>query len=182
VDTFNFTNNRLIEKGFKPTESQEIEDLGAVTYRSSINHVVLKKIHTHEELEDIRAYSTDIRNIILNEKLNVNNTYLLFCINEEIDYETFYLIERDTRALRKYVIRNERDLNRIPFLDNIKENENANINIEKEEGKEVEDNYYLLKIFEYLTENTGQHNKLSTEQIEGSVKKIIDLAEKRYEN
>lgn len=181
MDTFNFTNNRLIEKGFKPTESQEIEKLGAVTYSSPINHVVLKKIHTHEQLLDIRSYSTDIRNIILNEKLNINNTYLLFCINEEIDYETFFLIERDTRSLRKYVIRNEKDLNRIPFLDNIKVNENVNINIEKEKGEE-EDNYYLLKVFDFLTENSGQHNKLSKEQIESSVKMIIDLVEKRYEN
>lgn len=178
MDIYNTINNRLIEKGFKSFDSPEIEDLGAVTYRSFINHVVLKKIHTHAELQDIRSYSTNIRNIMLNDNVNINNTYLLFCINEKINYETFFMIERDTRALRKYVIRNEKDLNRIPFLDNLIENAKGSINVKKEQ----EDNFYLLKIFDLLTAYSGQHNKLSKEQIDTSVKMIIDLVEEKYEH
>lgn len=178
MDIYNSINNRLIEKGFKSIESQEIEDLGAVTYRSTINHVVLKKIHTHAELQDIRSFSTKIRNIMLNGNVNINNTYLLFCISGEINYETFYMIERDTRAFRKYVIRNEMDLNRIPFLDNLIENEKSSINVKSEQ----EDNFYLLKIFDFLSIHSGQHNKLSKEQIDNSVKKIIDLVEEKYEH
>lgn len=178
MDIYNFINNRLIEKGFQSIESQEIEGLGAISYRSTINHVVLKKIHTHSEVEDIRSFSTNVRNIMLNDNVNINNTYLLFCINEKIDYETFFKIERDTIALRKYVIRNEKDLNRIPFLDNLIENTNVSINVKREQ----EDNFYLLKIFDFLRTYSGQHNKLSKEQVDTSVKKIIDLVEEKYEH
>ena len=119
MDIFNVINNRLIEKGFQSLDLLEIEKLGAVIYRSSINHVVLKKIHTYEEIDEIKTFSSKIRSIQLDEKVNISNTYLLFCITKSIDYETFFMIERDTNALRKYVIRNEMDLNRIIFLDNL---------------------------------------------------------------
>jgi hypothetical protein len=179
VDIFNFTNNRLIEKGFEPYDSLEIEGLGAVTYRSSINHVVMKKIHTNEELRDIKSYSTKIRNIMLDERVNICNTYLFFCIGERTDYETFFMIERDTTALRKYVIRNEMDLNRIPFLDILTEDSKIFVEDIK---KNQEENFYLPKIFDFITSHNGNHNKLSPVEIETSVKMIIDLVEKRYES
>lgn len=178
MDIYNFINNRLIEKGFESINSPEIEDLGAITYKSNINQVVLKKIHILSEVQDIRAFSIKIRNIMINENVNINNTYLLFCTNEKVDYETFFKIERDTSALRKYVIRNEKDLNRIPFLDNLIENANVSINVKREQ----EDDFYLLKIFDLLRTYSGQHNKLSKEQIDTSVKKIIDLVEEKYEH
>lgn len=180
MDIFNLTNNRLIEKGFQPYNSLEIEGLGAVIYRSPIKHVVMKKIHTKEELRDIRSYSSKIRNILLDDGVNICNTYLFFCIGEHTDYETFFMIERDTTALRKYVIRNEMDLNRIPFLDILIEE--IEVFGEEDIKKRNENNYYLPKIFDFITAHDGHQNKLSPVEIETSIKMIIELVEKRYES
>ncbi|MCP3742385.1 ABC-three component system middle component 1 [Rossellomorea sp. BNER] len=179
MDIFNLTNNRLIENGFEPYDLLEIEGMGSAIYRSSIYHVVMKKIHSNEELKDIKSYSTNIRNIMLNERVNTCNTYLFFCIDKQIDYETFFRIERDTTALRKYVIRNEMDFKRIPFLDNLTEETQNGV----EELKNNQDeNFYLLKIYDFITSHNGHHNKLSQLEIETSVKMIIDLVEKQYES
>jgi hypothetical protein len=179
VDIFNYTNNCLIDIGFVPYELDEIQGLGAVIYKTSVNHVVMKKIHTNEELNNIGSFSTKIRNIMLNEGVNTSNTYLFICVDEPIEYETFFLIERNTTSLRKYVLRNEIDLNRIPFLD-IKSEEVGNSVGKIKENQEQ--NFYLQKVYEFITSHNGYHNKLSTNEIERSVKMIIDLVEERYEN
>jgi hypothetical protein len=179
MDIFNFTNNRLIEMGFEPCELIEIEELGAVSYRSHTHHVVMKKIHTNEELDNIKSFSTKVWNIMLGERVNICNTYLLICTDKPIDYETFFVIERDTTALRKYVIRNEKDLNRIPFLDDVTDDEANN---EEEIKEHQNENVYLQKVYEFITSHNGHHTKLDTEEIETSVKMIIDLVEQKNES
>jgi hypothetical protein len=176
VDIFNSTNNRLIECGFEPLNLSEIESLGSVIYKSPINYVVMKKIHTIKELIDVRAYASNIRNILIEiGDINIYNVYLLFCIDFNIEYETFFMIERDTKALRKYVIRKETDLNRIPFLDNLTDDLNAEIAI----TENIEDDIYLKTILECVANVNG---KLSAQDLETSVNKVMDLVEKHYEN
>lgn len=177
MDIFNVINNRLIKKGFQSMDSLEIEKLGAVIYRSPINHVVLKKIHTYDEIGEIMSFSSKIRSIQLDAKVNISNTYLLFCIMKELDYETFFMIERDTKALRKYVIRNEMDLNRIPFLDDLMNVSKDGIDIKEKQ----EENFYLKKIYDFLKIHNGQNNKLDNIAIEESINMIIDMVEDRYE-
>lgn len=173
MDIFNLTNNRLIEMGFHSMQSVEIENLGGVIYKSPINYVVLKKAFTHEELNNLNSYSTKIRRIMLDSKVNINNTYLIFCTSINMDYETFFMIERDTRALRKYVIRNEKDLNRIPFLDNLQDNDGNKSDLESNFG--AADNVYLQKILNYIKENSGQQNKLNKQQIDYSIDFIMEF-------
>jgi hypothetical protein len=176
VDIFNSTNNRLIESGFEPLNLLEIENLGSVIYKSPINYVVMKKIHTLKELVDVRTYSSNIRNILLEiGEINIYNVYLLFCIDFKIDYETFFMIERDTKALRKYVVRKETDLNRIPFLDNLTEDLNTEIAV----TEDIDENVYLNIILDCIVSVKG---KLSTKEIKTSVNKVMDLVEKNYEN
>lgn len=115
---------------------------------------------------------------MLDYKLNINNTYLILCTNIKIDYETFFMIERDTKALRKYVIRNEKDLNRIPFLDNTEGSKGESIQM----NYEVEENDYLKEILNYIKENSGQHNKLNTQQIDYSVEMIMKLVGEEIED
>lgn len=178
MDIFNLTNNRLIKMGFESIYSEGIENIGGVFYKSSINYVVLKKVYTYEELNNINHYSTEIRKVMLSDKLNINNTYLMLCTNIDLDYETFFIIERDTKALRKYLIRNEKDLNRIPFLDNSKGSSKKNIVLKKE----IEDNTYLNKIFNFIEVNSGQQNKLTKQQIDKSIEMIMDLVGEEIEN
>lgn len=179
MDIFNFTHNRLIEMEFRPFHIDGIESVGGVVYKSPVNYVVLKKAHTFEELKNNNAYySTEIRTLMLDNKLNINNTYLIICTDINVDYETFFIIERDTKALRKYVIRNENDLNRIPFLDNSVKNTDNNIEL----VYESEENIYLQELLNYIREKTHQQNKLSTKQIEDSVKLIMNKVGDEIEN
>ncbi|MEE4571022.1 ABC-three component system middle component 1 [Paenibacillus jamilae] len=178
MDIFNSTHSRLLENDFSVIEIEQIEKMSAVLYKSSIHNVIVKKIHNTEEMKSIRSLSLNIRSIMLDYKENVWNTYLLFCIADEIDFETNYKIERDTIALRKYAICSELDLNRVPFLDEFREIKKPVKNIiEIEEGNE-----YLKTIINYLETNDGQRNKLNVNQINVVTKKIIDMVETRHEN
>jgi hypothetical protein len=178
MDIFNSTHNRLVENGFSAIEIHDIERMSAVLYKSNIHNVIVKKIHNNEELKAIKSYSINIRNVMLDNKDNVWNTYLLFCIENNIDFETAFKIERDTRALRKYAIRSELDLDRVPFLDKLREIKKPVKNVvEINEG-----DVYLKTIIDYLTAHDGQQNKLTANQIDAATKKIIDMVEQRHEN
>ncbi|WP_340397147.1 ABC-three component system middle component 1 [Paenibacillus sp. FSL E2-0202] len=178
MDIFNATHNRLLENGFIIYDKEDIENLGASFYKSPINNVVLKKLHYNEELNLIKILSMEIRSILMDSNENIWNTYLLFCIDGQIDFETNYKIERDTNSLRKYAITSELDLNRVPFLDEyrvIKKPIKNNIAI----GDEDE---YLEEIIQFLQESDGKHNRLSVDQVDMLMSKILKLVELRYEN
>ncbi|WP_342415456.1 ABC-three component system middle component 1 [Paenibacillus sp. FSL R10-2782] len=178
MDIFNTTHNRLLENGFEVHDIEEIRKLGASFYKSSINNVVLKKLHYNEESDLIKSFSMKIRSILMEGNENIWNTYLLFCIGNEIDSETNYRIERDTKALRKYAICSDLDLNRIPFLDKFRE-------ISKPIKNDVtseEESEYLQEIISFLQESDGNQNKLNGNQVDELTKKIIKMVELRYEN
>ncbi|WP_193696818.1 ABC-three component system middle component 1 [Streptococcus pneumoniae] len=68
--------------------------------------------------EEINERAKNIREVIKNEtRDNLWNTYLLILINKNSFNEKYYYIERDVRNLRKYVIQNEMDILRIPFME-----------------------------------------------------------------
>ncbi|SHK93578.1 ABC-three component system middle component 1 [Shouchella rhizosphaerae] len=178
MDIFNATHNRLLENGFEVFDIKEIEKLGASFYKSSINNVVLKKLHYSKEINLIKSFSMEIRSILLEGKENIWNTYLLFCFGSEIDFETNYKIERDTKALRKYAISSELDLNRVPFLDEFRV-------IKKPIKNEVtleDESIYLQEIIHFLQESDGKHNKLSLDQLDVLMNKLLKMVEQRYEN
>ncbi|MFC4306223.1 ABC-three component system middle component 1 [Cohnella boryungensis] len=178
MDIFNATHNRLLENGFDVYDVKEIENLSATFYKSSVNNVVLKKLHYSEEISSIKTFTMEIRSILLEGNENIWNTYLLFCLGSEIDLETNYKIERDTKALRKYAICSELDLNRVPFLDEFRL-------IKKPIKNEVtlnDESEYLQEIIRLLQESDGKQNKLSVVQLDVLINKIIKMVEQRYEN
>lgn len=178
MDIFNATHNRLLENGFEVYDMEEIRKLGASFYKSSVNNVVLKKLHFSEEINLIKSFSNEIRSILMEIRENIWNTYLLFCIGNEIDFETNYKIERDTKALRKYAICSELDLDRIPFLDKyrvIKKPIKNDVTLEGESE-------YLQEIIHFLQESDGKQNKLTADQLDELMNKILIMVELRYEN
>lgn len=178
MDIFNLTHNRLIENGFKVDTAIEMENMGSVFYRSKIHNVILRKIHNTEEIKSIKSFSLNVRGIMMDYEENIWNTYLLFCIPNEVDAETNYEIERNTIAIRKYVICNEADLNRVPFLDEFKEVKKIN-----KSDKELEEtNEYIKVIIDFLKVNLGHQNKLDKNQIDEVTKKITDMVGNGYEN
>lgn len=173
MDIFNATHNRLLKNGFEVHDIDEIEKMGASLYKSTVNNVILKKLHHVEEVNLVKSFSMNLRSILMDRNENVWNTYLLFCMDNEIDFEINYKIERDTNVLRKYAICNELDLNRIPFLDEFREIKKP----VKEAVEIAEGNNYLQEIVNYLKENDGQQNKLSINQVDELIDRIIKMVE-----
>jgi len=169
---FNKVNNKLLEKGFISVESQEAEGLGSALYESKNIRVFLKEIHTDLEIKSLQTYANQIRSLLMEQNKNIYNTYLVLCTSEEIDFETFYMIERNTIALRKYVIRNADDLNRIPFLDDLS-GDDSNKSNESNILFSMDYDSKLDIVFDFLEKNNARNTKLKDIQIEEIVSSII---------
>ncbi|WP_235999630.1 hypothetical protein [Heyndrickxia sporothermodurans] len=102
MNNFNLVHNRLIQKNFKALENEEVEKLGFSLYGNETIRVFLKRLHMELELENINIYSNQIRILLLEQSENIYNSYLILCTDEEINYEKFFMIERNNIALRKY--------------------------------------------------------------------------------
>ncbi len=175
MDIYNLILNRLEDKGFEIVEKSDVKNVGATLFKSSIYHVVIKKLHYRDQVDKLASFVFDIKNILMENQININNSYLLLCFDFKIDYETFFVIERDTKALRKYVIVNENDLNRIPFLDNLNE-EKEGLIIEYN----AEENIYLAELSDFMNEKEGQQFKLKPSEISEGVERILHIMEGEY--
>lgn len=178
MNNFNVVHNRLIQKNFKVLQNEEVEKIGFSLYENETTRVFLKQLHTELELENINDYSNQIRILLLDIGENIFNSYLILCADENLDYENFYMIERNNIALRKYVVRYESDLNRIPFLDNIEDlkEDNTNTLKENEYNDEVKFIHSLLRGYE------GEKIKLQDDQIEEIVNTLMQRVGVDYEN
>lgn len=75
-------------------------------------------IQNHLFKEKVNNTAKNIREVIKKcTQYNLWNTYLLIIVDKNPFDEKYYYIERDVRNLRKYVIQNESDILRIPFLN-----------------------------------------------------------------
>lgn len=106
--------------GFTEVEHGIFDELGVVCYKNKYIHVILQNRDHGMTIETIENECRVIRNLLLESGANVWNTYYILCANSEsVDDDQAFFIERNSALLRKYVIRQESDLNRIPFLDDI---------------------------------------------------------------
>lgn len=177
IDIYNLIINRLKDKGFEMLENKDVKEIGAVIFKSSAYHVVIKKLHYIDQLELISSFAFEIKNILMENKVNINNSYLLLCFATKVNYETFFLIERNTKAMRKYAIINENDLNRIPFLDKLNADE---VGLDFEYNKE--ENIYLSELSSFMNEKKGLQNKLKTNEIDEAVERVMHIMEGNHEN
>ncbi|EDZ57073.1 conserved hypothetical protein [Bacillus cereus H3081.97] len=178
MSNFNRVHNRLIQKNFKTLENEEVEREGFSLYINGTISVFLKQIHTELELENIKFYSNQIRLILLEQGKNIYNSYLIICADKEMDYEKFYMIERNNIVLRKYVVRDENDLNRIPFLDNtIDEGINKPDTLQETECTEE-----VKRVLSLVKQHDGENIKLKDNQIEEIVNYLMQGMDINYEN
>ncbi|WP_434401609.1 hypothetical protein M1Q06_03520 [Planococcus sp. 11815] len=175
MDIYNLILNRLEDKEFEIVENLDVEKIGATLLKSSVYHVVIKKLHYRVQMDILNSFLFDIKSVLMENQININNSYLLLCFDTKIDYETFFIIERDTKALRKYVIVNENDLNRIPFLDNLNEDK-VSLNIDYI----AEENIYLTELSSFMNEKQGQQYKLKPSEISEGVERILHIMEGEY--
>ncbi|HDR3523461.1 hypothetical protein SIL80_23730 [Bacillus cereus group sp. BfR-BA-01119] len=178
MSNFNRVHNRLIQKNFTTLENEEVEREGFSLYVNETISVFLKQIHTELELENIKFYSNQIRLILLEQGTNIYNSYLIICTDKEMDYEKFYMIERNNIVLRKYVVRDENDLNRIPFLDNT-----IDEGINKPDAlQETECTEEVKRVLSLVKQHDGENIKLKDNQIEEIVNYLMQGMDINYEN
>ncbi|AJH72351.1 hypothetical protein DJ86_1878 [Bacillus cereus ATCC 4342] len=177
MSNFNSVHNRLIQKNFKTLENEDVEREGFSLYVNDTISVFLKQIHTELELENIKLYSNQIRLILLEQSKNIYNSYLIICVDKEMDYEKFYMIERNNIVLRKYVVRDKNDLNRIPFLDNTVDGDGDN----PETLQETEYTEEVKRVLSLLEQYDGKNIKLKDNQIEGIVNYLMQGMDIDYE-
>ncbi|WP_100404124.1 ABC-three component system middle component 1 [Bacillus sp. FJAT-42315] len=178
MNNFNVVHNRLIQQNFKALENEEVEKIGFSLYENETIRVFLKRLHMELELEKINIYSNQIRILLLEQSQNIYNSYLILCTDEEISYEKFFMIERNNIALRKYVVRDEKDLNRIPFLDNTVDKNGKNpANL-----KETEYNEEVKVLFSLLKQYDSENIKLKDSQVGEIVNTLMQGMEMDYEH
>jgi hypothetical protein len=174
MKAYEITINRLYEKGYAKVDYKDLdEEFGISCFRKEHIFVVLQNWDYGITIDDIKEETLRLRNALHQKRVNVWNSYYLLCVDgQRVDDEMIFFIERESTGIRKYVIRNEDDLSRIPFLDNtpvrkienpIQFNENIN-------------NYgeIVKKLFEYLKEQNGDNEKLDNKKIEQALSYIFD--------
>lgn len=176
MELLNYLHNRLENKSFSlvSEENSIISELGLSFYQHSIFKVLVYKTD-HIDLEKVKTVAFKVRNFFLSKDYNVWNTYFLICTNEELEKEMVYVIERDTAALRKYVIQNENDLNRIPFLDEVTPNNESHI-FDEEQNIHLKNSYVQL-VYSYLKSTDVRDTPLGSEEITQVVQNILSLVE-----
>lgn len=177
LEVLNLIHNRLENKSFSlvSTDNSIISELGLSLYQHSIYKVIVFKTE-HIDLERVKTVAFRVRNFFLSQDYNVWNTYLLICSNEELEKGMVYEIERDTAALRKYVIRNESDLNRIPFLDEVTQNNESAI-FDEEQNIHLKNKYVQL-VYSHLKSTEGRDKPFGNGEIVQVVNNILSLVEK----
>lgn len=157
----------------------EIEELEYDTFYDKVGGRLLI-IYNEQIVQDnlFKADMNDIASSIRNsikkqDRYNLWNTYLLILVNKNPFNERYYYIERDIRNLRKYVIQNEDDILRIPFIDSL---ENS-INQKQENGYAYSVSKELRELYNVLGEKKICDKKLSISEIDKALGKSVFLGE-----
>lgn len=125
MNNFNLVHNRLLDLSYSTEKNKEIDEIELIIYIKDDTTVFLKQLNSINDVTEINKISHVIKSFTDINNLNLSNSYLILTTEIDINYEDFYLIERNNIFLRKYVVRGISDLERIPFLDNDKFEESA---------------------------------------------------------
>lgn len=155
----------------------DLEDRSSYVFfkREQINLVVCK-YRSSDELNEIDTAALEIRMKLIKNKINIWNTYMILVFEDEIDIEDAYLIEKNAKSMRKYVIRNLDDFKRIPFLDDtIVEMGAMSITdriLTNYESQELEN------VISFIKKNNGENIKLRPADIKDHINILFELEEK----
>ncbi|MBZ6489535.1 ABC-three component system middle component 1 [Priestia aryabhattai] len=176
---YNLTKERLMKFDFKPVEFNWCADIGVVAFQRD-NISVFVKLY-----EDIKLSNEIIvkdvikirRNLEKSLEVNIWNCYMLACLSPlSISYmELIMKVEKDTTAIRKYIIQQEKDLDRVPFLDNTgSENARPELPFHKDSFTELGN---IQEIVDFVHEYTFEKGEKLTSHKVNKVLKEIHLKE-----
>ncbi|WP_144499216.1 ABC-three component system middle component 1 [Bacillus sp. FDAARGOS_235] len=172
MSIFNQLNNTLESYGFKRNLVKSIDSLGVILYEHEHINVLVKHYNIAPEPKHIGDEAIELRERLLMQDMNAWNAYYLICIDNEVEFDDVYIIERNTRGLRKYVIREIFDLDRIPFLNThsqLREKSDKNKN-----GDEKEIPPIVEEIERQIKQNNGIEERLDNKTIEEIASQIIN--------
>lgn len=161
-----------MEKGFIKERESVLSHLGVTILKKEHLNVIIQNLDIGMELKDIKEEVIRMREKLHQVQINVWNTYYILCADEQIvDNENLFFIERDSTGLRKYVVKEEEDINRIPFLDNQPVNRIDNpIKIKDSISKNDKTIDFL---FNFIEENNGTEQIISDEDINEMIDRIV---------
>ncbi|MBU8852751.1 ABC-three component system middle component 1 [Priestia megaterium] len=172
MNSYEATYIRLKEKEFVQEKESIINNLGLATFRKDHIYIIIQNLDLGMKVEDIKEESIRIREKLHESKINVWNTYYVLCADEEvIDVEYLFFVEREPSGLRKYVINEVEDLNRIPFLDNQPVNKFSNP-IQMEDNI-PENNTTIKSLFDFIKENNGTEMIIPENRIDEAIDRLL---------
>ena len=169
---------KLIERKFIDCEE---EICGYKIYTNGIYQVFLVTINQFIKLSRVMEDLSELRKYIINKNLNIWNTYIIFCVEEEEIDKCFSIdFERDSRYFRKYVIKSADEIDRISFLNiNLSISEENKISLNQ---KFVFEKKYSLDIFNHFDDYCLKDKKLNNNEIIEITKNIFEIVGVDYEN
>ncbi|MEQ6047981.1 hypothetical protein U2I53_03015 [Lysinibacillus capsici] len=167
MNIFNLTHNELEDLGFtrNPEEIEEINSIGCVLYTNS-KFNILVKYFTNPKEEIIREESIRLREQLFYSNFNVWNSYYIVCVNDSVSKDFTYLLEKDTKGLRKYVVKSKKDFDRIPIFDKTKSTNDFSIKFKTNDHE-------ISNILEIVKKHKGLETNFNTQKVNDIIQEII---------
>lgn len=164
--------SQLLRKGFDLIQLSEFENTEYVLFRKGHTFAIICHYVNQPSLDSIEEEAQNLRNIMHKNRINAWNTYLLISFEREIDFNDLFVIERSSSSMRRYVITNEIDFNRIPFLDNIEVITNPfKITSQTTVGNDEQ----IKKIIGFFQKHNGGNVKINSQTIQSELNELFDL-------
>ncbi|WP_257351434.1 ABC-three component system middle component 1 [Pseudalkalibacillus decolorationis] len=178
--TYAKTLDKLVSLGFDVLFSDIFHPNMAYCYKEPVGFI-LKKYNGEVSQEQIIIDAVEVRNKIKKINHNIWNTYFLVCFGPKFKGNTPFSIERDARGLRKYVIQDLTDLDRIPYTDTrsierIDDPFHITLQLLENENGEVGN------LINFLMKNDGAARKLNKEEVRLSMIKYLGLENISHED
>ncbi|XQY92381.1 ABC-three component system middle component 1 [Metabacillus sp. HB246100] len=164
--------SNLSHKGFELHQLNDFNNTDYTLFRKDHINVILCHYIHKVDINRIEEEAKQLRNIMHKNKINAWNTYMLISFEDKIDFQSHFLIERSSKSMRRYVISNESDFNRIPFLDSI-EVITSPLKISSETT--VGSNEQIKKIIQFFLKHDGENTKIKSSTIQNNLNQLFDL-------
>jgi len=164
--------SQLFYKGFNLVQLNDFEGTEYALFRKDHIHIIICHYVNQLDINSIEEEAQNLRILMHKNKINAWNTYLLISFDEEIEFTDLFVIERSSKSMRRYVIRNEKDFNRIPFLDNIDVISNP---FEITSQTTVGNDKQIKRIINFFQENSGENGKIKSKTIQDKLNELFDL-------
>ncbi|MCA1042238.1 hypothetical protein LCM00_22350 [Bacillus infantis] len=168
----------LLLEGFAVEQSAQFHP-NIFLEKEHIN-IVVKEYKEDPNEEMIVNDVMDIRLMLKKMHKNSWNSYFLILLPPESDLSP-YVIEKDPRGIRKYVIKDSQDFTRIPFLD-------PSVNLEDENKINnsiligTYDDANIKHIIDFIIQNGGSSRSLTNQEVNSAFYILLDSEEVENED